>query len=240
MRSVNMLFVSVVVLSGYGAVILAEDCNHNAIDDADELVTCPIIEVVFLVDTSLSTQDEITSLCKKITNPVEPYGAIELLTQSGLTVDHEIFIMAEGGEICPCCTDTVTNVYGSCTSCLPEVLGTCDNEGNLEDWGPATAIVAANKDWGPGPRIIVPISDEGPRCGDPVDNDDQAAIDHAIPVVFDNQVIVLPLLAVGTLSEVVVLAQELAAGGAPGGNVVFRSTDIADEQAGCYEAWKLI
>ncbi|UCC31350.1 MAG: hypothetical protein JSU86_03555, partial [Phycisphaerales bacterium] len=102
--------------------------------------------------------------------------------------------------------------------------------GNSEDWGAATAVVAAEKDWTPGPRIIIPISDEGPQCGggprddpyEPIDDADCAAVHHAIPAVWDNRVIVAPVVWLGGSIES--LAWKLANGGAPGGQVF----DISD------------
>jgi hypothetical protein len=137
--------------------------------------------------------------------------------------------------LCTCCTDTVINVYGSTAEGLPEVLGECGPDGGHpeEDWGPATAIVAGNKVWTEAAgRLVVPISDEGPRCGDPVLDSDAAAIDHAIVLVSANEVVVSPIIGTNIdmeySPEVVALAEELAAGGAPGGQVVL--TNVTDLQ----------
>ncbi|MGB2985014.1 MAG: hypothetical protein WBE26_03950 [Phycisphaerae bacterium] len=183
--------------------VRASDCNNNGIEDTDELAVCPAIDLIFLIDTSISTEADIPLICRAIRD------AIDDVRQGGLTVNAEILELAPGDTPCfidepgDCCTDTVANVYGTKAPCLPEVLGTCGgcNEGDCEDWAPATAIVAANRwwKWGPGPRIIVPVSDGGPRCGgggeepsNPINDEDWDAIDHAIYLVWDNRVIVLP------------------------------------------------
>ena len=195
----------------------AADCNANGIDDAEELAECPPIAVVFLMDTSHSMEYKIPLICPAITS------ALSDLAQSGLTVNSEILIIAPGGEDCPCCTGIVT-VYGTTAPglCDDEALGTCDSaERNREDWGPATAVVAANKNWGPGPRIVIPISDEGPRCGQSVDDDDRRVIDHTIPIAWEHRVIVSPIVEPGAVAG---LAGTLAYGSAPGGAVM----DISD------------
>ncbi|MGB2984275.1 MAG: hypothetical protein WBE26_00190, partial [Phycisphaerae bacterium] len=210
----------------------ATDCNNNGIEDTLELATCPEIDLVFIIDTSNSMDQELEPLCEDIDGPE---GVLAQLAEAGLTGNAEIRAMAPGGAGCPCCTDTVANVYGTKAPCLPEVLGTCGgcNEGDCEDWGPATAIVAANRwwKWGPGPRIIIPISDEAPRCGSPINDpgDDRDAIDHAIYLVWDNHVIVSPVVDSGLIRP---LAEAFVSGGAPGGHVFdITDVDLADKLA---------
>ncbi|MFQ5590356.1 MAG: PEP-CTERM sorting domain-containing protein, partial [Phycisphaerae bacterium] len=173
------------LLLGLPGRAAAADCNANGVEDSLELSECPPMGVVFIMDTSASmgpTQHGyIGLLCPAINE------ALADLPDSGLTVNEEILLLGANGYDCTCCTQTVRAVYGSSTPGLPERLGTCGGceQGNCEDWAPATAIVAGNKsDWSPGPRIVVPISDEGPRCGHPVydPGSDRDAVDHAIPI----------------------------------------------------------
>jgi len=190
------------------------DCDSNSTLDECDLAQCPVIEVVFLIDTSSSiTQQEITDLCGEFDTVVEN------LAIDGIQVNEERLQIWREGVDCVCCAATVENTYGLTTPGLPEELGDCvfDVE-RREDWKPATAVVAGNKTWGPGPRIIIPVSDDGPRCGDPIDDEDHDVIEHAIPIVAGNRVIVGPVIAKEepVLEE---LAQDLANGGEPCGAV---------------------
>jgi len=200
--------------------VVAADCNNNGIDDSLELADCPPIDVIFLMDTSNSMHesDYIEHVCDRISE------ALVDLAQSGPTVNSEILLIGPGGYECICCGSTVASIYGTTAPglCDDEALGTCDSaERNREDWGPATAVVAANKNWGPGPRIVIPISDEGPRCGQSVDDDDRRVIDHTIPIAWEHRVIVSPIVEPGAVAG---LAGTLAYGSAPGGAVM----DITD------------
>ncbi|MGB2985016.1 MAG: hypothetical protein WBE26_03960, partial [Phycisphaerae bacterium] len=130
----NVLFV--VAVAGQlsiGVVLRAEDCNNNGIEDTLELATCPEIDLVFIIDTSISMDQELEPLCEDIDGPE---GILAQLAEAGLTVTAEILRIALGGETCDCCTGTVPYVYGASAPCLPEVLGTCGgcNEGDCEDW----------------------------------------------------------------------------------------------------------
>jgi len=203
----------------------SEDCNGNRIPDECEQGECRPIDVVFLFDTSSSVgvySPTIQLLCERVD------GALSQLEASGICVRFEKLALWLPGHVdCTCCESSVRVIYGmrACEYFDVEVLGQCGgcNEGNCEDWAPATAVVAAQKDWTPGPRIIIPISDEGPRCGDYLPDADEAAIHHAIPAVWDNRVIVGPVVPPGGRIEE--LAWKLSDGGARGGHV-FDITDI--------------
>lgn len=52
------------------------DCNNNGIDDAQELANCPPIDLVFLMDTSVSMGPHIPGLCQAISDPVN--GMLEV------------------------------------------------------------------------------------------------------------------------------------------------------------------
>ena len=230
----------------------SDDCNEDEIPD--ECTACPPVELVFIVDTSGSMDDEILALCTDID------ATIASLQNAGISVIHEILAIGiesrsraepsnapegdppqAGRERDLDCDDgTVEQLYGTTAPGLPEILGESDGEGSpceLEDWGPATAIVAANKQWASNTmRIIVPIADEGPRCGSPVNDpgNDRDAIDHAIPFVAANQVMVSPIIGTeyyeGDFERIWPLAEAVAAGGAPGG-AALQSTDPANDLA---------
>jgi hypothetical protein len=198
----------------------AEDCNQNCVEDSQELTSSCRLDLIFLFDTSGSITNAVMEfLCNKAGE------VITSLTQAGADV-HAEKLMITGQTpttSCGCCgTANVPGSYGSSTPCLPETLGSCsDDDGNNEDWAPATAIVAGNKSWTPGAmRIIVPISDEGPRCGDVINDpgDDRDAVNHAIPIVRTNHVIVVPLVSAAG-SPNYALASAFAEGGGRCGNV---------------------
>ena len=111
--------------------------------DAVELETCPTIEVVFLMDTSDSNILEVGTMCDEIE------AALSELATRGFAVSAETLVMAFGGGVCRCCDPTVAvwMRYGSTAVGHPEIpiLGSCTGgSGDVEDWGPATAVVAAN------------------------------------------------------------------------------------------------
>lgn len=210
-------------VTGCGA---SPDCNANSIPDECDVEQCPPIDIVFLFDTSTSN-DELDNLCAAVDTVVGNLAA------GGYEVIEERLAIFDGGVQCNCCeAGFVQDIYTlqieeAYRDVLPEVLGDCDDDvQRLEDWGTGTAVVAAMKaedadpipdnPWGPGPRIIIPISDEGPRCGDPINTNDQDVIDHAIPIVAENRVIVAPVVDTAN-GGLLALAQQLADGGEPCG-----------------------
>jgi len=233
---------------------LTDDCNDDGIPDQCSL--CPpsgAVDLVFILDTSGSMGDEIDALCSVVNEVIQD------LQDDGLIVDAEILTVMEeqfsrmssidlatAGEgmgrsdAWPrelCTEGSVEGYYGTTTPGLPELLGDCGGhpEPASEDWGPATAIVAANKSWTPDAlRVIVPLTDEGPRCGNPVldPGSDRDAIDLAIPIVAAGNVVVSPVIGSPWPQDVVDLAADLAAGGRPGGQVLLTSenpeVDLAD------------
>ncbi len=159
----------------------SRDCNTSGVPDECEYPECSPLDLVFLIDTSDSQAVDVPQLCSDIDQ------VITVLEAEFPDFDRLTLAIGPGGVECTCCCGTVTDLYGTTTEGLPEELGDCGTatQGPLEDWAPATAIVAGNKAWTAGPRIVFPISDEGPRCGNPINNpgDDADAINNAIPTV---------------------------------------------------------
>ncbi|MFW5876068.1 MAG: MYXO-CTERM sorting domain-containing protein [Myxococcota bacterium] len=211
----------------------ASDCNGNGVPDAcdiasdvstdcdgdgvpDECPDCPPLEVVFVMDTSTSMGDEAAALCRDIQNLTAELQA------AGIDVDASLLgISATPGGDFDCLTDDVINLYGTEVPGDPptdnEVLGECPggNEVASEDWGRATSVVAGLRPWGDGNvRLVVPIADEGPWCGDPVDDPgvDRDAVEHAIEVAGDADVLASPITGTGSSTAVEGLAAELAEG----------------------------
>lgn len=196
-----------------------------------DLVECPPIDIVFLMDTSGSMEDEAAALCAAIRN-VET----ELLRRGAEVANVTLLGITETAEDTSdpvafgCITAHVAETYGTAVpGSPPPAIAVLEDD---EDWGPATAVVAANHPWVPGAlRLIVPISDEGPYDGDPCDDpgDDRDIITHAIDVATTNNVIVSPIAGTGSDACVVNLGIVLAQGT---GGTAFRSIDPANEIAG--------
>jgi|GEM_PF-5867588 len=174
------------------------------------------VDVVFVMDTSQSMNDEFDALCVNIGQVVAN------LASQGTTVHYEILGITQNKL---CATDNVANRFPNATANTPE------------DWGPAVADVAANYPWREGyTRLIIPMSDEGPADGDPTADPgaDRDAIQAAIEIAQARQVIISPVLGTfisedpGNWAVIQRLAADLAQ--ATGGQV-FRSTDPASNLA---------
>ncbi len=190
----------------------SEDCDLNGIPD--ECPTCPPVEVVFVMDTSTSMDDEASALCANLTQ------VVERLEAAGLTVMPSLLGICDlPGGAYGCLENHVTALLGTEVPGAPpaglEFLGACPGgvEVCQEDWGLATAVLAGRYPWlprGESVRLIVPLSDEGSWCGDPVTTSDQQAINHAVVVARQNKVVVSPITGSGSSSAVIALAQTLA------------------------------
>ncbi|MBN2185124.1 MAG: T9SS type A sorting domain-containing protein [Candidatus Krumholzibacteriota bacterium] len=211
--------------------VAVNDCNLDGIPD--DCPDCPPVEIIFIMDTSASMDDEAAVLCGSMDQVVATLEMIDLGVESLLLGICDL----PGGPY-GCLEDHITNLLGTAVPGSPpsglEVLGDCTglNEGCSEDWGLATAVVAGCYPWMPhreSVRLIIPLSDEGPGCGDPVDSFDEASITHAISVARSAGVIVSPITGTGSLSSVKSLAQAIADST---GGIHFNSTepalDIAD------------
>jgi hypothetical protein len=210
---------------------LSPDCNDNGLPDGcdlsdgvsldcnldgvpDECPICPPVEVVFIMDTSTSMNDEAAALCGDL------HAVITRLEAAGLQVMPQLLAICDlPGGAYDCLTDRIDLSLGTTVPGLPpagiETLGACPggNEVCLEDWGRATAVVAGRYGWQPegeSVRVVVPVSDEGPWCGDPVSTLDTSSIDHAIVVAQSTGVIVSPITGTGSSSAVINLAQAIA------------------------------
>ena len=210
-----------------------EGCLHTFDDtDADgdgipDCLSCPPLDVVFVMDTSGTMADEAGVLCANIDDVIAKLGA------AGVEFDATIWGISQtpGGDF-DCLTDTVANVLGTAVPGNPPC---CRGLAGREDWGSAVAIVAAEYPWTPGAaRVIVPLADEGPGAGDPCDDpgNDRDAITHAIDIAVANSVFVAPVTGTGSSACVVGLAADLAAGT---GGITFASTDPAADLAGAIE-----
>lgn len=210
----------------------SEDCNLDGIPD--ECPVCPPVEVVFVMDTSASMDDEAAALCGGMN------AVIAELAAAGLEVEARLLGICDlPGGAYGCLEDHVVALLGAAVPGDPpaglETLGSCPggNEVCQEDWGLAVAMVAGAYPWraaGESLRLVIPLSDEGPWCGDPVTELDEASIDHTIGVALEAEVVVSPITGSGSSTSVIALAQELA--GATGGEHFRSSSPTLDIAAG--------
>jgi hypothetical protein len=205
------------------AAVVALSCLIVANEARADELNCESIDVVFLVDTSGSIQDEGAVLCANINQIVTD------LTVVIPFIDTTILGIVQNppGSYFACLTDNVPNVYGTTVPGIPPAC--CPTLNKNEDWAAATAIVAENRTWLVGAlRVIIPISDEGPEDGDPCDDPgvDRASITNAINVAIANDVIVAPIMGNGSSACTIGLAADLAAGT---GGESFASTDPASD-----------
>ncbi|MBN2070157.1 MAG: hypothetical protein JW814_01770 [Candidatus Krumholzibacteriota bacterium] len=225
----------------------ASDCNRNGLPDECDLVdndcnldgipddcpNCPPVEIIFILDTSTSMDDEAAVLCNNMSHVITILEGVDLDVMPLL-----LGICDLPGGAYSCLEDHITNLLGTTVPGSPppglELLGDCTGylEGCQEDWGLAAAVVSGSYSWlpeGESVRLIIPVADEGPGCGDPVDSFDEATIAHAISVAQSAGVIVSPITGTGSSTTVKSLAQALADST---GGMHFNSTepalDIAD------------
>ena len=188
------------------------DCDAN--QRPDECPDCPEVDVLFIMDTSASMDDEATVLC----NAVQDIASE--LTRRGIAFKASYFGISENpGGVYKCLTGNVISTYGTVVPGDPPptltTLGACPggNEVASEDWGRAIAVAATQRAWTEGAtRLIVPLVDEGPWCGDPTDNPgvDRDAVEHAIAIAVANGVNVSPIIPAERGAGMVFLAQDTA------------------------------
>ncbi|UCG33323.1 MAG: hypothetical protein JSU68_01585, partial [Phycisphaerales bacterium] len=210
--------------SGCEHVFDDTDSDGNGVPDC---ITCPALDVVFVMDTSGTISDEAEILCARIDS------VIAKLALAGIDFNATIWgITQTPGGAFSCLTDTVANALGTDVPgnppCCPSIV-------SEEDWALATAIVAEGFGWLPGAiRVVVPLGDEGPLDGDPCEDPggDRDAITHAIDVARANGVLVTPITGDGSSPCVVALAEALAT---ETGGDIFRSTEPAADVADAIE-----
>ncbi|MBZ9578270.1 TrbC/VirB2 family protein [Patescibacteria group bacterium] len=138
-------------------------------------------EIVFVVDTSGSMNNEWITLCNVIDDVVDS------LEKKDVILKYTIY----GIDMLKVCATGVLP-YAGCGA----------PHGDREQWGPAVEDRAQNYPWTAPIKIIMPISDEGPYCGngctddgviDTPSNDDNDSIVNAANAADANGVYVFPL-----------------------------------------------
>jgi len=209
----------------------SQDCNLDGLPD--DCPVCPPVEVVFVMDTSASMDDEATALCGSMNQ------VVATLEAAGLAVEPRLLAICDlPGGAYACLENHVAALLGTAVPGSPppdlEVLGACPggNEVCQEDWALATAVVAGLYGWlpaGQSVRLVIPVADEGPWGGDPVTTTDSAAIQHAITVARSAGVLVSPIIGSGASTAVRNLAAALAdSTGGQDFNSTTPSLDIAE------------
>jgi len=146
----------------------SQDCNTNGVPDECE-PQCAPLEMVFFFDNSSSMVNDQPGVCDAITT------ALEQLEQEGALLESELRVIRPNasGVDCACCSSAPVDPE----DCAPDPQHLCDSpyfgkclpvggDGNYEDWGFTTAVVAVNEEWSsPGRPMVFPVSDGGPRCG---------------------------------------------------------------------------
>ncbi len=215
------------------------DCNGNGVIDTFEFET--FADVVVLFDTSGTMFNEAGALCAATQNI--RFRLADLGVASRLTI---LTINGDPDSIVPCETGAVTSLFcpGDPTDdTICQLLSTnCEialgdsAQGDLEDWGYGTAVLARNFPWlSNAARVIVPVTDEAARCGGLVADPDtgmswpddlqalNSAIFSSVGSAYDpsdrEDVNVIPFLGNGTPAWVLTEQLEVIAM-ATGGEVV--------------------
>jgi hypothetical protein len=164
------------------------------------------VDIVFIMDTSGSMNNEIETLCHNI--PVIVSG----IESRGHTVNYRILGLHKTWH----CADQTVEDYVRQTGNSPVT-------NHKEDWGPGTQDISNYYDWKPNAtRVIVPMSDEAPENGDSCSSSDSTSITNAINAANRNNVYVCPIKCSGQSSCAQALADRLAIG--TGVNKSFSST----------------
>ncbi len=167
---------------------------YHKIKDTPTILDQRMAEVLFMMDTSGSMDDEFDVLCNKIDDIVQG------LQDGGITIDYKILGINATRN---CASGTVSS----------SVLNPTVN--HIEDWGPAVEDVAEKYSWKPGyVRIAIPMGDEGSQDGNPWNSSDDDAIDRAKEAARANYVGVIPIIGTpwqqSEYPKIVAGAQELA------------------------------
>ena len=176
-----------------------DDAEYPCKDKAD---------VVFIMDTSDSMDDEFSALCNQISNIIADF-------QSSINITYKIYGL---GDMKECTNETI--------------------QGNKENWGPGIEYISKYYPWEPdATRIIIVLSDEGPYEGCcPINARDENSINAAITAAKNNNVRVFPILGseanqcfkCNEVNKVQDLMQKLANNT---GGKLYKSTDPATDIA---------
>jgi YD repeat-containing protein len=172
----------------------------------------PKVDIIFIVDTSGSMDDEARALFDSIDRVVSNLSSI-------LDIDTKLWGITETKwELDSNVNENIKNPTSN----------------NIEDWGPAVYDVVSKYDgWRDGAiKIVIPISDECPEDGDDCDSEDEKIIKLARDEADRNGVHVLPIIGgspqhIDLYSKIKQLASSLST---EDGKIIVTSSEIfADE-----------
>lgn len=172
----------------------------------------PKVDIIFVMDTSGSMDDEGSSLHTALTQ-------MQTDLQQTYDLKSQVWAITEQGYDGYPYSSSSSPFNWITTSVEKEIPNaTVDWD---EDWGPAVYDIATKyTGWRTGAvKIVVPISDEGPQNGDPVDQDDRDIITQASQAAQSAGIYVLPVVGSGASQVVDDLANVL------GGGTYFSTTE---------------
>ncbi|MGY6630140.1 MAG: putative Ig domain-containing protein [Wenzhouxiangella sp.] len=178
----------------------------------DGCAACSELDIVFAFDTSGSMSPVNQAMCDLAEE------LVAVLADDGIPINPVYWGIGNsaGGS---CLSSDIATELG------PEVPGTpppwmttlfeCVDgaAGPLENWAPATAILAERYPWTEGAvRLVMPVADEGPYCGDPVNEFDIEAVFYARDFALANDIVVSPLMPDFTPDPVRAMAELITIG----------------------------
>jgi len=174
----------------------------------------PKVDIVFVVDTSTSMDDEAKAL----------FGSIDsVISNLSDVLDIKANLLG--------ITETRWELESSVKETIPD-----SSVDSIEDWGTAVYDIASKyRDWRDGAvKIVIPISDECPKEGDDCDGEDEEIIKLAKEVAEQNGVEILPIIGgspqhIDLYSKIKQLASSLST---VNGKIVVTSSDIFADEMG--------
>ncbi|MEE4329627.1 MAG: hypothetical protein V2J10_02090, partial [Wenzhouxiangella sp.] len=187
---------------------------------------CSALDVVFTFDTSPS-MDPVNQIMCDITTEL-----VQVLADDGIPINSRFWgISALGNAECltsDVATELGTLIPGSPPSFMT-TLDQCEDglAGEIENWGPAVALVANDLPWEPDAvRLVIPVADEGSYCGSPVNESDIDSVYFARQIAAQNEVVVSPLVPSIAPDEVRAMAGLITVG--TGGISTIADFDLED------------
>ena len=166
------------------------------------------VDLVFVIDTSGSMNDEWNSLCNVMNNIKES------VEKEGYKLNVTLYALGEGSNIgnvdinCPYtilnCSD-INSDLGLSLNC---------NNGNCwqESWGPGAEWAVKNHPWRKDvlSKILFVVGDEGPYCGNGLDENDKNSVERAAQAAIDNNVTIFGLWGINIGKDLKVLFKNIS------------------------------
>jgi len=187
---------------------------------------CSALDVVFTFDTSPSMDPVNQTMCDITTE------LVQVLADDGIPINSRFWGISALGAA-ECLTSDVATELGTIIPGTPPsfmtTLDQCNDgfAGDIENWGPAVALVANDLAWDPDAvRLVIPVADEGSYCGSPVNDLDIESVYYARQIAAQNDVVVSPLVPSIAPDEVRAMAGLITVG--TGGISTIADFDLED------------